>query len=64
MPSKLNQKPDPMLDIVDVAEACRVSDKTVRRWIQTGDLPAAKLGNQWRIQPRDLQAFIRERMSR
>jgi len=53
-----------MLDIVDVAETCRVSEKTVRRWIQAGDLPAAKLGNQWRILPRDLQDFIRDRRSR
>jgi excisionase family DNA binding protein len=53
-----------MLDIVDVAEACRVSDKTVRRWIEAGDLPAARLGNQWRIFPRDLNRFVLERMSR
>lgn len=64
MPSKPNQKPDPMLDILDVAEVCRVSDKTVRRWIQAGYLPAARLGNQWRIFPRDLKAFVLERMCR
>lgn len=63
MPDSNKKKPEPMLDIVDVAETCRVSDKTVRRWIEAGDLLAAKLGNQWRIQPRDLQNFIRERMS-
>lgn len=64
MPSKPNQKPEPMLDIVEVAETCRVSDKTVRRWIQAGDLPAAKLGNQWRIFQRDLDRFVVDRMSR
>ncbi len=64
MASKLNHRPEPMLDITDVAETCRVSDKTVRRWIQTGDLPAARLGNQWRILQHDFKAFVLERMSR
>lgn len=64
MSSKPNPKLEPMLDIMDVAETCRVSEKTVRRWIQAGDLPAARLGNQWRIFPRDLRAFVLERMTR
>lgn len=64
MPSNTKYKAEPMLDIVDVAETCRVSDKTVRRWIQAGDLPAAKLGGQWRIRHRDLNAFVIDRMSR
>lgn len=55
---------EPMLDIIDVAEACRVSEKTVRRWIKAGDLPAALLGNQWRIFPRDLSSFVLERIFR
>jgi excisionase family DNA binding protein len=53
-----------MLDIMDVAETCRVSEKTVRRWIKAGDLPAARLGNQWRIFPRDLRTFVLDRMVR
>ncbi len=64
MSNKPTPKPDPMLDIVDVAETCRVSEKTVRRWIHAGDLPAARLGNQWRIFPRDLRTFVLERMCR
>ena len=51
-----------LLTIEDVATLCRVSEKTVRRWITTGELPAAKLGAQWRIRPRDLELFIRERV--
>lgn len=64
MPSRTNNKPEPMLDIIDVADVCRVSEKTVRRWIHAGDLPAAKLGGQWRIRHRDLNAFVIDRMSR
>lgn len=64
MPSKAKQMPEQMLDIIDVADACRVSEKTVRRWILTKDLPAARLGNQWRIYPRDLREFIFARLNR
>jgi excisionase family DNA binding protein len=64
MPAKPTHKLAPMLDITDVAETCRVSEKTVRRWIKAGDLPAARLGNQWRIFPRDLNTFVLDRMYR
>ena len=49
----------PLLTIPDVAEFCRVSTKTVRRWIAASDLAAIKLGTQWRITPEDLNRFIR-----
>ena len=64
MPTKPTPKPDPLPAFVDVAETCHVSEKTVRRWIHAGDLPAARLGNQWRIFPRDLRTFVLERMCR
>jgi excisionase family DNA binding protein len=56
--------PEQLLTIDDVAALCRVSTKTVRRWIKTRELTAAKLGAQWRIRPRDLDLFIHERMER
>jgi excisionase family DNA binding protein len=46
--------PEKLLTINDVAALCQVSSKTVRRWITAGELPAAQLGNQWRIRPADL----------
>jgi excisionase family DNA binding protein len=64
MASKPKHLAEPMLDIIDVADTCRVSEKTVRRWIKAGDLPAARLGNQWRIHPRDLRTFVLDRMCR
>ena len=54
--------PETLLTIENVATLCRVSEKTVRRWVTTSTLPAAKLGAQWRIRPRDLELFIRERV--
>lgn len=53
-----------LLTIKDAASLLQVSEKTIRRWIDTAELPAAKLGNQWRIRPRDLDLFVYERMQR
>ena len=59
-----DRMPAPLLDIRAVAAICGVSEKTIRRWISAQELPAAKLGNQWRIRPRDLDDFIRDRLFR
>jgi excisionase family DNA binding protein len=53
-----------LLTIDDVADLFQVSPKTVRRWIQAGELVAAKLGNQWRIDLLDAKRFFVERLSR
>ena len=55
--------PEQLLTIDDVAALCRVSSKTVRRWIKARELTAAQLGNQWRIRPRDLNHFIQDNMA-
>jgi excisionase family DNA binding protein len=52
-----------LLTIPEAAELCRVSDKTIRRWIKSAELPAARLGNQWRIRPKDLQRFFDNRLN-
>ena len=56
--------PEQLLTIADAAELLRVSEKTIRRWIKARELTAAQLGNQWRIRPRDLDLFVRERLER
>lgn len=53
-----------LMTIKDVAELFQVSPKTIRRWIKSGDLPAARLGNQWRIDGADAKRFFVERLSR
>ena len=50
-----------LLTIRDVAKRCRVDEKTVRRWIDRGELAAHKLGRQWRISERDLRKFLNDR---
>ena len=53
-----------LFTIPEVGAVLQVSEKTVRRWIAAEELPAAKLGNQWRIRPRDLDDFVRDRLVR
>ena len=52
-----------LLTIPDVADICVVSTKTVRLWIKAGELPAIRLGRQWRIVPKDLARFISDNRS-
>ena len=50
-----------LLTLDETAKALKVSTKTVRRWIKSGDLTAHRFGHQWRISESDLQTFIRMR---
>jgi excisionase family DNA binding protein len=50
----------------EVANLLKVSRRTVYRWVQSGDLPAHKLGPkkpgvEWRIGESDLEAFLEAR---
>jgi excisionase family DNA binding protein len=47
-----------LLSVREVAEACRLSEKAVRRAIDDGELSAVKLRSRLRIMPQDLAAWI------
>ena len=47
--------------IREIAELLQVSQKTVRRWIDQGDLVAHRFGRQLRISRADFEAFVRLR---
>ncbi|MBW0158423.1 helix-turn-helix domain-containing protein [Sedimentimonas flavescens] len=64
MRSRPATTPEQLLTIPEAAELLRVSIKSIRRWIESGELSAAKLGNQWRIRPQDLDRFVRDRLER
>ena len=51
----------PLLTIPQTADVLQVSEKTVRRWIDSGELVAHKIGRQWRISDADLDTFIKMR---
>lgn len=52
-----------MLSIRETADFFRVSEKTVRRWISSGQLVAHQLGRQWRIAPEEIERFLLTRSS-
>ena len=50
-----------LLTLKQTADHLQVSVKTVRRWIDAGDLIAHRLGRSLRVGESDLQTFIRMR---
>lgn len=48
----------PLLTTHETAALLKVSEATVRAWIARRDLRAIKFGREWRIAPRDLEAFL------
>jgi excisionase family DNA binding protein len=44
--------------MAEVAECLHVSGRTVRRWIEAGDLVVYRVGGIVRIAERDLRAFL------
>ncbi len=56
----------PKDELLTVAETCRylkVTPRTLYRYIKGGDLPAFKLGKEWRFLRSELEEWIRRRTS-
>jgi excisionase family DNA binding protein len=51
-------KPIQFFTIAEVSERLDVSTRTVRRWIESGDLVAHRFGGVVRIAEGDLHAFL------
>jgi excisionase family DNA binding protein len=49
------------LSISQIAKQLGVSWFTVRRWIENDELPALKLGNQYRVSKKDYEKFLQQR---
>lgn len=56
----MSQQED-MLTVEEVAKELRVDQKTVRRWIQRGELVAIDIGREYRIRRSSLNDFISRR---
>lgn len=50
--------PDEILTLPEVAQLLKVAEKTVYTMAQKGELPAFKVGGQWRFRRTDLDAWI------
>ena len=47
-----------LLTIEQAAEYLQISPHVLRRWLREGRFPGIKLGSHWRIDEKDMQAFI------
>jgi excisionase family DNA binding protein len=62
----MSQSQEKMLTVKQVAGRMNVDEKTVRNWIQRGELRAINIGRirpEYRIRPDDLDDFIRSRQT-
>ena len=54
----------PFLTTHDIAELLKVGEPTVRSWIRQQKLRAVKLGREFRVAAKDLEAFVNEHATR
>jgi excisionase family DNA binding protein len=54
----------PLMTVHDVADLLKVRESTVRSWIKDRDLRAIKLGREWRVAVKDLEAFVNAHANR
>ena len=54
-------KPDPIMTVDEVAEYLNLHLLTVRRLARDGEIPAFKMGRQWRIKRYLLEQWIADR---
>src|SRR5512137_2663011 len=50
-----------LLTVKDAAEYLNVSEKTVLRLIRRGELPASKVGGQWRLEQDAIDLYLRKK---
>jgi excisionase family DNA binding protein len=60
MVTKSLERVPPLFTVAEIAKLLKVSTKSVRRWIEAGDLIAHRLGRQLRITESDLSTFIKQ----
>lgn len=57
-PAETEDAPPALIRLEETARRLGVSMTTVRRLIEAGELPAVRVGRVYRMDPRDLDAFI------
>jgi excisionase family DNA binding protein len=55
------QEGDRLLTVAEVAATMRVSNMTVYRLIKNGDLPALRVGKNYRIRESDVDVYLSDR---
>ena len=54
------EAPNRMMTIKEVAEYLSVHEKTIYRLVKSGELPALRVGGQWRFDIKELDALVRQ----
>lgn len=54
----------PFMTTQEIAELLKVREQTVRSWIHQQELRAVKLGREFRVAVKDLEAFVNEHATR
>lgn len=54
----------PFMTTHEVAELLRVSETTVRTWIHEAELRAIRIGREFRVAVKDLEAFVNAHATR
>ncbi len=49
---------DKLLTSVDVSNRLQVDGRTVTQWLRKGHLRGFKIGKEWRVSVKDLEAFL------
>ena len=49
-----------LLTPVDIANRLQVNERTVTQWLRKGHLRGFKVGKEWRVSSRDLEAFLEQ----
>jgi excisionase family DNA binding protein len=55
----MNDEDDSLLTAKEAAQRLRVHERTVLRLFKSGELPAIKVGWQWRVRKGDIDTYIR-----
>jgi excisionase family DNA binding protein len=56
--------PSNLLTVAEVAQAMRVSNMTVYRLIKSGEMPAVRVGNSYRIREAEVERYLAARSVR
>lgn len=58
-----DQSSSPFVTVTEVADQLRVSSMTVYRLVQSGQLPAVRVGRSYRIRAEDVDRFLGARFT-
>jgi len=61
MPRRAFERGDRLLTVGEVAGIMRVSNMTVYRLIKSGELPALRVGKNYRVRESDVDGYLSER---